>query len=58
MPFSERNIKFYNHLNSLECLYNNQTSTVLRGYRILLRADLDTIPTPRQSGGLSLVEIH
>ena len=50
VPFSERNIKYYNHLNSLECLYNNQTSAVLRGYRTLLRADLDTLPTPRMVG--------
>ena len=50
VPFSERNIKFYNHLNSLECLYNNQTSAVLRGYKTLLRADLDTLPTPRMVG--------
>ena len=47
LPFSERNIKYYNHLNSLECLYNNESSTFLRGYKTLLRADLDTIPTPR-----------
>ena len=50
LPFSERNIKVYNHLNSLECLYNNQTSTLLRDYLTLLRADLDTIPTPRMVG--------
>ena len=46
VPFSERNIKYYNHLNSLECLYNKETSTFLTGYKTLLRADLDTIPTP------------
>ena len=50
LPFSERNIKFYNHLNSLECLYNMESSAFLRGYKTLLRADLDTFPTPALVG--------
>ena len=50
VPFSERNSKYYNHLNSLECLYNNESSAFLTGYKTLLRADLDTMPTPALAG--------
>ena len=46
VPLSERNTKYYSHLNSLECLFNTNVSEFLTKYRVLLRADLDTFPTP------------
>lgn len=46
-PLSERNFKYDNYLNSQECLSNRNTSQFLLKYRILIRADLDTFPTPR-----------
>ena len=46
LPLSERNPKYYNHLNSLECLASPNVSLFLTRYRVLLRADLDTFPTP------------
>lgn len=46
LPISERDRRHYNHLNSLECLANSPTADFLIKYKILLRADLDTFPTP------------
>ena len=46
LPLSERNPKYYNHLNSLECLASPNVSEFLTKYKVLLRADLDTFPTP------------
>ena len=46
LPLSERNPKYYSHLNSLECLASPNVSSFLTRYRVLLRADLDTFPTP------------
>ena len=46
LPLSERNPKYYNHLNSLECLASPNVSEFLTKYRVLIRADLDTFPTP------------
>lgn len=44
-PLSERDQRYDNYLNSQECLFNPQAEFLLK-YRILLRADLDTFPTP------------
>ena len=46
VPLSERNPKYDHYLNSQECLANPDTSGFLKRYRILIRADLDTFPTP------------
>ena len=48
-PISERDHKYENYLNSQECLFNN-ASNFLKSYKILIRADLDTFPTPRMVG--------
>jgi len=49
LPISERNHKYDKYLNSQECLFND-ASRFLRSYKVLLRADLDTFPTPRMLG--------
>jgi len=49
IPISERDHKYDKYLNSQECLFNN-ASRFLRSYKILLRADLDTFPTPKMVG--------
>jgi len=49
LPISERDNKFDKYLNSQECLFN-EASRFLRSYKILIRADLDTFPTPRMVG--------
>jgi len=49
LPISERDHKYDNYLNSQECLFNN-ASMFLRSYKILIRADLDTFPTPKMVG--------
>ena len=46
VPLSERNPKYDHYLNSQECLANPAASGFLKRYRILIRADLDTFPTP------------
>ena len=48
-PISERDPRYYNHLNSLECLANPAADFLLK-YRTLLRADQDTFPTPGMLG--------
>jgi len=45
VPISERNHKYDSYLNSQECLANPAAS-FLKEYKILIRADLDTFPTP------------
>eukprot|EP00092_Neocalanus_flemingeri_P005814 GFUD01006258.1.p1 GENE.GFUD01006258.1~~GFUD01006258.1.p1 ORF type:complete len:628 (-),score=188.16 GFUD01006258.1:577-2460(-) len=49
LPISERDHKYDNYLNSQECLFNN-ASNFLKSYKIVIRADLDTFPTPRMVG--------
>ena len=49
LPISERDHKYDNYLNSQECLFN-EASVFLRSYKILIRADLDTFPTPKMLG--------
>ena len=46
VPLSERNAKYDSYLNSQECMFNADTSGFLLRYKLLLRADLDTFPTP------------
>lgn len=45
VPISERNHRYDNYLNSQECLFNPAAS-FLKLYKIVMRADLDTFPTP------------
>jgi len=47
VPLSERDFRYDNYLNSQECLFNEETSKFLLKYKILIRADLDTFPTPK-----------
>jgi len=49
LPISERDHKYDNYLNSQECLFND-ASKFLKSYKIVIRADLDTFPTPRMVG--------
>lgn len=49
VPLSERNYKYDNYLNSQECLFNPAAAFLL-SYRVLIRADLDTFPTPAMLG--------
>jgi len=49
LPISERDHKYDNYLNSQECLFN-EASSFLKSYKIVIRADLDTFPTPRMVG--------
>merc|ERR1719483_168253 len=49
LPISERDHKYDNYLNSQECLFNN-VSIFLKSYKIVIRADLDTFPTPAMVG--------
>ena len=46
---SERDPRYDKYLNSQECLFNPAAS-FLQHYRLLLRADLDTFPTPAMLG--------
>ena len=46
VPLSERNAKYDSYLNSQECMFNADTSGFLLRYKLLMRADLDTFPTP------------
>ena len=46
VPLSERNYKYDSYLNSQECLANSNASDFLMKDKILIRADLDTFPTP------------
>ena len=46
LPLSERNPKYDHYLNSQECMFNADTSGFLLRYKLLMRADLDTFPTP------------
>jgi len=45
LPLSERDYRFDGYMNSQECLYHPSASFLLT-YKVLLRADLDTFPTP------------
>ena len=45
-PLIERDERYDKYLSSQECLFNKVTSRFLVKYRILIRADLDTFPTP------------
>jgi hypothetical protein len=45
VPLSERDHRYDSYLNSQECLFN-PAAAFLQHYRLLLRADLDTFPTP------------
>ena len=46
LGISYRDHRYDNYLNSQECLVH-PTASFLREYKLLLRADLDTFPTPR-----------
>lgn len=47
---AERDHRYDHYLNSQECLVNKEQSGFLRHYKLLMRADLDTFPTPRMIG--------
>ena len=49
LPISERDHKYDNYLNSQESLFN-EASRFLKSYKIIIRADLDTFPTPGMIG--------
>jgi len=44
-PLSERDHRYDNYLNSQEALFNPSASFLLK-YKVIIRADLDTFPTP------------